>query len=97
MVIPSAAEGFSLVVLEVWFHGKLVVAFDVLALNELIEPGIDGELVKTFDLQQLFLILKGLLVNPEQSHTLGAAGKHKQIKTYGVATMCDRTIDAYDE
>ncbi len=95
MVIPSAAEGFGLVVLEAWFHSKPIVAFDVPAINELIESGIDGELVTAFDLEQLLSTLRGLLADPERLHALGAAGKRKQVETYAIATLCDRTITGF--
>ncbi|NML85927.1 glycosyltransferase family 4 protein [Polaromonas sp.] len=92
MVIPSAAEGFGLVVLEAWYHGKPVVAFDVPAINEIIESGVDGELVEPFDTRQLLSSLRNLLAAPERLRVLGAAGKEKQIDKYGLALMTERTL-----
>jgi glycosyltransferase involved in cell wall biosynthesis len=92
MVIPSVAEGFGLVVLEAWYHGKPVVAFNVPAINEIIESGVDGELIEPFDTEQLLGSLKDLLSAPERLRMLGASGKQKQAEQYGIAAMCDRTI-----
>ncbi len=95
VVIPSAAEGFGLVVLEAWRHGKPVVAFDVPAINEIIESGVDGELVAPFDTNQLSSRLRTLLLDPERMRALGGAGKRKQIESYGLNAMCERTIEVY--
>lgn len=95
MVIPSAAEGFGLVVLEAWNHGKPVVAFDVPAINEIIESGVDGELVAPFDTQQLLRSLRRLLADPERLRMLGNTGKRKQVETYCITTMCDKTISVF--
>ena len=94
MVVPSAAEGFGLVVLEAWYHSKPVVAFDVPAINEIIESGADGELVEPFDTTQLLGTLKNLLSSPERLRVLGKTGKEKLAKKYGIAAMTDRTISA---
>ena len=92
MVIPSAAEGFGLVVLEAWYHSKPVVAFDVPAINEIIESGVDGELVEPFDTDKLLISLRKLLSAPERLRILGTAGKKKQIEKYGIAMMTERMI-----
>ena len=97
MVIPSAAEGFGLVVLEAWYHGKPVVAFDVPAVNEIIESGVDGELVAAFDTKCLQDVLDGLLSDPERCRQLGENGRRKQIETYGLDSMCEKTIAVYRE
>ena len=97
MVITSAAEGFGLVVLEAWHHGKPVVAFDVPAINEIIESGSDGVLVPPFDTAELRRTLQRLMSEPGALGALGSAGKRKQVAVYGLATMCERTIRVYEE
>ena len=97
MVIPSSAEGFGLVVLEAWHHGKPVVAFDVPAINEIVESGVDGELIVPFDTGHLLQALKKLLASPDRMHALGAAGQDKQIRYYGIATMCERMVSLFQK
>lgn len=92
MVIPSAAEGFGLVVLEAWHHSKPVVAFDVPAINEIIESDVDGILVKPFDTTQLIQQIGNILRSPEIQIKYGNAGKKKQIEQYGLNVMTDLTI-----
>lgn len=97
MVIPSAAEGFGLVVLEAWHHSKPVLAFDVPAINEIVESGSDGELVPPFDTDGLKRALRALLLDPDRLQRMGAAGKHKQSEMYGIVTMVDRTMSVYSD
>jgi glycosyltransferase involved in cell wall biosynthesis len=97
MVIPSAAEGFGLVVLEAWHHSKPVVAFDVPAINEIVESGSDGELVAPFDTDGLKRVLSALLLDTDRLQRMGAAGKRKQSKSYGIDTMVDRTMSVYSD
>lgn len=96
-VIPSAAEGFGLVVLEAWHHAKPVVAFDVPALNEIVNSDVDGILIPPFDKLRLLKSLKALLADPLKMQSIGSAGKKKQIYTYGLDAMCAATIGVYKE
>jgi glycosyltransferase involved in cell wall biosynthesis len=95
MVLPSSAEGFGLVVLEAWYHGKPVVAFDVPALNEIIESGVDGILVRPFDTESLLAELRSLLASADAMRDLGEAGRAKQRRLYDVEAMTERTIGVY--
>jgi glycosyltransferase involved in cell wall biosynthesis len=95
ILVLSAAEGFGLVVLEAWHHRKPVIAFDVPAINEIIESGVDGELIAPFDTDQLLAKLQVLLRDPARMQALGDAGKRKQIESYGLSAMCERTIGVY--
>lgn len=93
MVIPSAAEGFGLVVLEAWHHAKPVVAFDVPAINEIIDDGVNGVLVEPFDERRLLEALSRLIGSSDAMQRMGDAGRNKQQEHYGLGKMVDRTID----
>lgn len=97
MVIPSAAEGFGLVVLEAWHHAKPVVAFDVPAINEIVHRGEDGELVTPFNTSELLQRLKHVLADPRKLAAMGAAGQRKQVGTYGIGPMCEKTMAVYEQ
>lgn len=97
MVLPSSGEGFGLVVLEAWHHGKPVVAFDVPAINEIVESGVDGILVRPFDTESLLAELRSLLASPATIQAMGEAGRAKQKRLYGIDAMTQRTIDVYRE
>jgi glycosyltransferase involved in cell wall biosynthesis len=95
MVVPSVAEGFGMVVLEAWHHSKAVVAFDVPAINEIVDSGVDGELISPFDVQHLTEVLKKLLREPYRRQELGVAGQKKQLMIYGINNMCYRMISLF--
>jgi len=97
MVIPSAAEGFGLVVLEAWYHAKPVVAFNVPAINEIITPGEDGILIDPFDTNKLLLSLKELLSSPDKIKKLGETGRKKQDEVYGLHEMTKKTISVFEQ
>lgn len=96
MVIPSSAEGFGLVVLEAWHHAKPVVAFDVPAINEIVQSGTDGELVAPFNTAELLRVLRNVLSDPRKLSAMGAAGQRKQFTTYGIGPMSEKTITVFE-
>ena len=97
MVIPSSAEGFGLVVLESWFHAKPVIAFDVPAINEIIDDGIDGILVSPFSQSKLLAAIIKILKDKNLSKQYGLSGQSKQSKLYDIETMTNRTMTVLNE
>ena len=97
MVIPSSAEGFGLVVLESWFHAKPVIAFDVPAINEIIDDGIDGILVSPFSQSKLLAAIIKILKDKNLSKQYGLSGQAKQSKLYDIETMTNRTMTVLNE
>ena len=92
MVIPSSAEGFGLVVLETWFHAKPVVAFDVPAINEIIEHGKDGLLIEPFSQPALLKAIRTLLHDSKMLSRFGLAGQIKQNTIYDLDNMAVNTL-----
>jgi glycosyltransferase involved in cell wall biosynthesis len=92
MVIPSSAEGFGLVVLESWFHAKPVIAFDVPAINEIIEHEKDGLLIQPFSKPALIQAIKRLLLDKEKLSEYGKAGQIKQHTIYDIDNMTSNTL-----
>jgi glycosyltransferase involved in cell wall biosynthesis len=92
MVVPSSAEGFGLVVLESWFHAKPVIAFDVPAINEIIEHGSDGLLIEPFSKSALIKGITKLLKDDVMLSQYGKAGQKKQNTIYDVENMTSSTL-----
>ncbi|MEJ5283723.1 MAG: glycosyltransferase family 4 protein [Brevinematales bacterium] len=57
-IFPSIGEGFGLSLIEMMSYGKIVIAFDSGAFSELIEDGVDGFLIKPFDVKKTNEIIK---------------------------------------
>lgn len=92
MVIPSSAEGFGLVVLESWFHAKPVIAFNVPAINEIVDDGVDGILVSPFSESEFRAAIIKLLKDKNLSQQYGLSGQIKQNNLYDITTMTNKTM-----
>ena len=97
MIIPSSAEGFGLVVLESWFHAKPVIAFDVPAINEIIDHKKNGLLVKPFSRANLVKAIKSLLKDKDMLCKFGKAGQEKQKNIYDIKIMAKKTLSVLNE
>lgn len=96
MIIPSRSEGFGLVILEAWFHGKPVIGFNVPALNNIIESGKDGILVEPFSKKDLLNATIEMLSDRSKMNAYGAAGQKKQKEIFGMDSMVSKTIQVFD-
>ncbi|HKO80694.1 MAG TPA: glycosyltransferase family 4 protein [Chitinophagaceae bacterium] len=95
MLVPSSAEGFGVVILESWHNKIPVIAFDVPAPNEIIDNGINGFLVKPFDMKDMEEKIEKLLEEPEQCQKMGEAGYLKLQQTFTMDVMVNKTIALY--
>jgi len=97
LLVPSAAEGFGMVILEGWRMHKPVIAFDVPAPNEIIENGKDGFLVPPFNTVELLNCIKVLLTDTAKAMEMGKRGFEKLQKQYSLEVMVNKTVKAYEE
>ena len=65
LIVPSISEGFGLVTLEGMVSGKVVIASDLKAMNELIKDGETGLLFKSENAPSLASILLNVLKDKE--------------------------------
>jgi glycosyltransferase involved in cell wall biosynthesis len=94
-LVPSRGEGFGLVILEAWHHSLPVVAFRTRPFDEIIAPGVDGELATPFDPSSLATSLESILAAPDKAKAMGAAGNRKVQKEYALERMVDETLAFY--
>ncbi|MCB0480500.1 MAG: glycosyltransferase [Flavobacteriales bacterium] len=95
MVAPSIGEGFGLVVLEAFKHAKPVISFDVSAFNEIIDNGVNGYLIPTFDIVHLSEKISVLLYNEALRVTIGENGKRKLDQIFSMDKCADHTDQFY--
>lgn len=95
MLVPSSAEGFGVVILESWHNKVPVIAFDVAAPNEIIDDGINGYLIKPFDIKQMEKKIERLFDKPELAKQMGEAGYDKLQQTFTMDVMVNKTITLY--
>lgn len=97
LALPSAAEGFGLVILEAWYNRTPVVAFDVPALNEIISNGSDGLLVSPFDKVEYEESIRRLLADPTRIADMGEAGHRSYCNKYSRDALIKKTQRLYSD
>lgn len=95
-VVTSIFEGFGLIILESWSHSKPVIAFDVPAMNEIIDNGKNGALVPLYDIDQLAGQILNFLENEDKTNLFGHAGFKKLNEVYTLERMTTEMIDIYN-
>lgn len=95
MILPSVVEGFGLVILEALSNRKPVVAFDVPAMNEILEHGSTGLLVPPFEKAALRAAILRLLDDPALAKRIGEQGYAAFRSRYSIEAMTERTLSVY--
>lgn len=92
--VPSSQESFGGVYTEAWSLGKAVIAADIPAVRQVVADGVDGLLVPSDD-AGLADRLVDLLMHPERSTALGAAGRQKVLERYTWPRLTELTEAVY--
>lgn len=91
----SRNEGFGLTVLEAMSCAVPVIATRAGAWPDIIEPGVDGELIEVGDLDGLVTKLAGLMGDHERRKRMGDAGRDKVEQGYRVEHEAGALIEYY--
>lgn len=93
VVVPSAAETFSMATLEAMGMAIPVVATDVGGAGEAVISGETGELVEAGDDSALAAALSRILGDRMYRDRLGKAARERVVVHFGRAQMTDKTAD----
>ncbi len=97
-VVPSRwQENQPLSVLEAMAVGLAVVVSDLGGLPELVDDGVDGRVFASEDVADLSRVLAELLDDPDSAHRLGATGREKVVRDFGLRLHLDRLHELYEE
>jgi glycosyltransferase involved in cell wall biosynthesis len=94
-IVTSPWEGFGFILLESWMHKKPIVAFDVPAMNEVIDDTINGLLVPFPNTNILADKIIYLHENPTKLIEMGENGFRKLTTYYTLRRMADETESVY--
>jgi glycosyltransferase involved in cell wall biosynthesis len=86
-IVPSIFEGFGLIILESWHHKRPVIAFDVPALNEIINDNVTGRLVPLYNIDGLGEAIIRLFADTETCRLFGERGFQKLQSDYNLDRM----------
>lgn len=95
-VLPSAAEGLSMSILEAMAYGLPCVASDIPGNRELLEGGALGALVAVGDVDALReAVAEALALDPEQRDAVAERMRSTIATTYDWERIADRTMEVY--
>jgi len=98
LAMPSRwYENQPMIVLESFACGVPVVASDLGGAPELIEPGVDGELVPPNDPSALAAALVSFLDRPTDALAAGGAGREKVARDFSPQVHVQRLAELYEE
>ena len=82
LVLPSYREGFGMVLIEAGSLGKPCLSSDIIGCNEIIIPGVNGELVPAKDENALYLKMKDWVEHPEKVKRMAANARRLVAERY---------------
>ena len=95
--LPSWREGFGVVYLEAMAHGKPVIGCQGEGIEDVIEHGKTGLLVKPRDVDSLVEALDFLLSHPEEARAMGERARKLVLENYTWEKNAEKTIAIYKE
>lgn len=96
VVLPSLYEGFPLTILEAMAAGKPVVATQIGGIDEMVQSGVNGILVRPADPEALAAGIRRVLDDPAGAGRLGAAARTTVLEQFTLEKMCKRVEEVYD-
>ncbi len=95
--LPSWEEGFGVVYVEAMAHGKPVIGCQGEGIEDFVEHGRTGMLVKPRDVDSLVEALDFLLGHPEEAKAMGERGRKLVLENYTWEKNAEKTIAVYEE
>ena len=95
--LPSWSEGFGVVYLEAMAHGKPVIGCKGEGIEDFVEHGKTGLLVKPRDVEGLVEALDFLLSHPEEAQAMGKRAQKLVLENYTWEKNAEKTIRVYKE
>ncbi len=96
-VLPSLGEGISNTILEAMATGLPIIATDVGGNSELVDPDVNGFLVRTGDSDQLADSIEVLVQNTEKRQSFGVASRQKIAEKFNWERTVESYMEVYDQ
>jgi glycosyltransferase involved in cell wall biosynthesis len=98
LVLPSVAkEGLGLALIEAALLGKPTLASNAPGIDEALEDGVSGFLVKPGNPEELAARLDFLLSDASLCDRMGRAGRQRALETFSIPAMTDQMEAIYYE
>lgn len=96
LVLPSYTEGFPNVVIEAMMCEKAVVATNVGAIEDILSGGC-GIVIEPKNENELYGVMKDIIINPEKRSQMGKKGKEKAISNYETNIVFEKYSDLWKQ
>jgi len=95
--LPSWNEAFGVIYIEAMAHGKPVIGCKGEGIEDFVEDGKTGILVKPKDVDSLVEAMDYLLSNPDEADAIGERGRKLVLENYIWEKNAEKTIEVYRE
>jgi len=95
--LPSWDEAFGVVYIEAMAQGTPVIGCQGEGIEDFVEHGITGMLVKPKDVDSLVKAMDYLLSNPDEAQAIGKRARKLVLENYTWEKNAEKTIDVYRE
>ena len=93
--LPSYREGLPKALIEATACGRPIVTCDVPGCREVVEQGVNGELVPPSNAEALAQAIQGLLMDRERRQRYGRAGRQRAEQVFGQDCVNEATLAIY--
>ena len=95
--LPSWNEAFGVAYVEAMAHGKPVIGCQGEGIEDFVEHGKTGMLVKPRDVESQVEALDFLLSHPEETKAMGERGRELVLENYTWEKNAEKTIAVYED
>ena len=95
--LPSWNEGFGVVYIEAMAQGKPVIGCQEEGIEDFVEDGKTGLLVKPKDVDSLDKAMDYLLSNPDEAKAMGERARKLVLENYTWEKNAEKTIETYNQ
>jgi glycosyltransferase involved in cell wall biosynthesis len=96
LVLPSSVDGFGIVLLEAWLHGKPVIGALAGGISAVVEHERTGLLVPYGDVEALVKTMCWLLDHPDRAAEMGEAGRRHTLDQWTWDRVYERLRPIYE-
>ncbi len=96
-ILPSLEDNLPNTILESLSCSTPVIAFSVGGVPDIVESGITGELVPSYDVRKLGEAILSLIFNPFLRETMGQNGREKIVREYSLDNQANHYLSLYQD
>ncbi|MBT3255900.1 MAG: glycosyltransferase [Deltaproteobacteria bacterium] len=96
-LLPSLEDNLPNTILESMSCGTSVVAFDVGGVSDMVTDGVNGLLVKAFNIEQMGEAIVSLALDVDKRISMGEAGRKRAIRDYAMDIQAGNYLKLYDD